>query len=56
MISTEGPRIVTGDVNHDKLDDFILLGAAGDPDKLFVQQADGTFSFRTNPSFIKDRI
>ena len=40
MLSTEGPRLVIGDVNGDKLDDFILLGAAGDPDKLFLQQPD----------------
>jgi hypothetical protein len=55
MLSTEGPRLVIGDVNKDKLDDFILLGAAGDPDKLFIQQADGTFSFKENTSFIKDQ-
>lgn len=54
MLSTEGPRLVIGDVNNDKLDDFILLGAAGDPDKLFLQKADGTFSFKTNTSFVKD--
>ncbi len=46
MLSTEGPRLVIGDVNGDKLDDFILLGAAGDPDKLFLQQPDGTFNFK----------
>jgi hypothetical protein len=54
MLSTEGPRLVIGDVNNDKLDDFVLLGAAGDPDKLFVQKVDGTFNFKANPSFIKD--
>jgi hypothetical protein len=54
MLSTEGPRLVIGDVNNDNLDDFILLGAAGDPDKLFIQQADGTFNFKANPAFIKD--
>ena len=54
MLSTEGPRLVIGDVNNDKLDDFILLGAAGDPDKMFIQKADGTFSFKTNTSFTKD--
>jgi hypothetical protein len=54
MLSTEGPRLVIGDVNNDRLDDFILLGAAGDPDKLFIQQADGTFSFKKNSSFTKD--
>lgn len=55
MLSTEGPRLIIGDVNRDKLDDFILLGAAGDPDKLFIQQPDGTFSFKENASFLKDK-
>jgi hypothetical protein len=54
MLSTEGPRLVIGDVNNDRLDDFILLGAADDPDKLFIQKADGSFSFKTNSSFTKD--
>jgi enediyne biosynthesis protein E4 len=54
MLSTEGPRVVIGDVNNDKLDDFVLLGAASDPDKLFIQQADGTFNFKPTPAFIKD--
>jgi hypothetical protein len=43
MLSTEGPRIVKGDVNGDTREDFVLLGARDDEDKLFVQQADGTF-------------
>ena len=55
MLSTEGPGLVTGDVNRDMLDDFILLGAAGDPDKLFLQQSDGSFSFKENSSFNKDK-
>jgi enediyne biosynthesis protein E4 len=55
MLSTEGPRLVIGDVNRDKLNDFILLGAAGDPDKLFLQKPDGTFSFKENSSFIRDK-
>lgn len=55
MLSTEGPRLVTGDVNQDKLDDFILLGAAGDPTKLFIQKADGTFNFKANLSFTMDK-
>jgi hypothetical protein len=54
-LSTEGPRLVKGDVNNDRLDDFILLGAAGDPDKLFIQGSDGIFSFKSNASFIKDK-
>ncbi|MCC6288237.1 MAG: VCBS repeat-containing protein [Chitinophagaceae bacterium] len=54
MLSTEGPRIIQGDINNDKLTDFILLGATGDPDKLFVQKADGKFHFQPTPAFIKD--
>lgn len=55
MLSTEGPRLVIGDVNGDKLDDFVLLGAAGDPDKLFIQKADGSFNFKSNPAFVSDK-
>ena len=53
MLSTEGPRLIKGDVNNDKLTDFILLGAAGDPDKLYVQKADGSFYFKPNAVFNK---
>ena len=53
MLSTEGPRLIEGDVNNDQLTDFILLGAAGDPDKLYVQMADGRFQFKQTPSFNK---
>ena len=48
MISTEGPAIITGDVNNDGLEDFILGGAAGDPDKLFLQDSDGWRKANTN--------
>ncbi|MDF9801138.1 hypothetical protein OKW21_006401 [Catalinimonas alkaloidigena] len=48
MLSTEGPRIVKGDVNGDKLEDFVLLGAKDDEDKLFTQRNDG--SFKRTPS------
>ncbi len=53
MLSTEGPRLIEGDVNNDKLTDFILLGAAGDPEKLYVQKADGSFYFKANAAFNK---
>jgi enediyne biosynthesis protein E4 len=54
MLSTEGPRVVVGDVNKDNLDDFILLGASGDTDKLFIQRADGSFTFKNSPVFTND--
>jgi hypothetical protein len=53
MLSTEGPRLIRGDVNNDKLIDFILIGAAGDPEKLYVQKPDGSFYFKPNPAFNK---
>jgi hypothetical protein len=54
MLSTEGPRLIKGDVNKDNLAYFILLGASGDPDKLFIQKTDGSFHFQPNPAFNKD--
>jgi len=53
MLSTEGPRLIKGDVNNDKLTDFILLGAAGDPEKLYIKKADGKFHYKPNPAFNK---
>jgi hypothetical protein len=53
QLSTEGPRLIKGDVNSDKLTDFILPGAAGDPDKLYVQKADGSFYYSVQVSFNK---
>lgn len=54
MLSTDGPRIIKGDVNNDKLTDFILLGSAGDPEKLYLQQKDGKFTHANVPSFNKN--
>ena len=45
MLSTDGPRLVTGDVNNDQREDFLLLGAQDIPDKLFLQQRNGTFTY-----------
>ncbi|MCU0346011.1 MAG: VCBS repeat-containing protein [Saprospiraceae bacterium] len=38
MLSTDSPKIIRGDLNGDGLEDFVLTGAAGDPDKLFYQK------------------
>lgn len=43
MLSTEGPKLAVGDVNNDGLEDFILLGATNDTDKLFIQRSNGQF-------------
>jgi hypothetical protein len=55
-ISTEGPKILSGDLNGDKLEDFMLLGAAGDPDKLFFQTKSGQFEARLQAPFIIDSL
>ena len=54
MFSTEGPRIIKGDVNNDQRTDFILLGAAGDPEKLYVQSTDGRFIYKNVAAFNKN--
>ena len=55
-ISTEGPKILKGDLNNDKLDDFILLGAFGDPDKLFLQRNNGEFYQHQVPALLADSL
>ncbi|OAV45324.1 VCBS repeat-containing protein [Lewinella sp. 4G2] len=50
-LSEVGPEIVKGDVNGDGLEDFVALGSWDDPDKLYLQQPDGTFAFKPNGSF-----
>jgi hypothetical protein len=42
--STKGTGISVGDINGDKLDDFFVGNAAGNPASLYIQNADGTFS------------
>jgi len=39
-----GPSIAVGDLNNDKLEDFIVGGAAHQDATLFFQQPDGTFA------------
>lgn len=55
MLSTEGPRLISGDANNDGLEDILLLGAKDDPDKLFLQRKDGTFSKQKGSVFEKDK-
>jgi len=55
-ISTEGPKIVTGDVNDDGLQDFILLGGSGDADKLFLQTKTGAFIASVQRTWLADSV
>ncbi len=36
VLSTQSPKMIKGDVNGDKMEDFILLGAKEMPDKLYI--------------------
>lgn len=54
MLSTEGPKLAVGDVNGDGLEDFVLLGAANDEDKLFIQRSNGKFLKQKSSVFALD--
>ena len=38
MLSTQGPKIAKGDVNNDGIEDFIILGAIGHTNSLYISQ------------------
>ncbi|MEM7372714.1 MAG: VCBS repeat-containing protein [Bacteroidota bacterium] len=56
MLSTEGPKILTADVNGDQLEDFLLLGAAEVPNQLYLQQVDGSFRPSRQQNFEEHRL
>ncbi len=51
-----GPCIAVGDLNGDKLDDFIVGGAKGVSAKIFFQNSDATFSEEKQPAFEVDKL
>ena len=55
MLSTQGPKLATADVNRDGLDDLYMGSAVGDTAKLFLQQKDGRFKLTTQQAFIADK-
>ncbi len=56
MRSAEGPKVCTGDLNGDGLEDFYIGGAKGQPGALFLQQKDGSFRRSNQAVFAKDKI
>lgn len=52
-ISTMGPKLATGDVNGDGLEDFFVCGAKNQPGKLYIQQPDGSFRSSNDSLFAK---
>ncbi len=55
LYSYSGPRIATGDVNHDGLQDFYSCGPRNQSGALFIQTPDGTFKQQPDPAFQKDK-
>ena len=56
MLSTEGPKILTADVNGDEWEDFLLLSSAGVPNLLYLQREDGHFQGSPQPNFEEHRL
>jgi hypothetical protein len=56
LLSTEGPFVTVGDVNSDRLDDFFIGGAKGQPGALYLQRTNGTFAPTNQALFAADPI
>ena len=54
--STLGPALAVGDLNNDKLDDYLIGGAIGQSTALYIQEQNGTFTKMEIPIFEKDRF
>ena len=55
-LSFQGPCIVKGDVNGDKLEDIYVGGGSGQPGALYIQQKNGQFIQKAEPAFEADRL
>lgn len=55
MVSTEGPKMASADVNGDGLTDFYIGGAKDQAGKLFIQRANGKFESRNMAAFDLDK-
>jgi hypothetical protein len=53
-LSREGPSIEVADLNADGLEDFFIGGAAYHPSRVFMQNANGSFTPRPEPAILKD--
>lgn len=52
--SSDGPKLIVGDVNGDKKEDFIQQGAKGFPDRLFLFNGKN-YTEKNIPAFIKNK-
>jgi len=55
LLSTEGPRLTSGDVNNDGLTDVFIGGAKDSPGKLYIQKHDGSFVYQPDACFEADK-
>ena len=53
-LSRQGPCIQVADVNKDGLEDFFIGGAKDQASQIFIQNINGTFSVKAEPSFLAD--
>ena len=51
MLSRQGPKAATGDVNNDGLEDIFIGGTQGHPGQLYIQNISGTFSKKEEKIF-----
>lgn len=55
MLSTQGPKLAVSDVNGDGLKDIYIGGAQGQPGKMFLKKANGSYTSSSETVFDQDR-
>lgn len=53
-LSRQGPCLAKADINGDGREDIFVGGAKGQPCKMYMQQADGSFSYKAEPVIERD--
>jgi hypothetical protein len=55
-LSRQGPCLAKADINGDGREDIFVGGAKGQPGKMYIQQADGSFVYKPDPAIEKDSL